>query len=99
MALEIWHVFAEDGSPERAFAQARQHPLMKGRVRYELMDPTTLYPSDQHAFLRSEDVFGVRPQPNKVSIAGANTNTCWAIRVLPQKKGQQRFMYFGLRRV
>jgi len=98
MALRIFAVIAEAASDDRAFAEAQKHPKMRGRVRYEWLDPGVLHPSDKHAYLMAESVFGVQPQADKVSIAGEHTNTVWAIRVLTQNRGQKRIMFFGLER-
>jgi hypothetical protein len=97
MALRIFAVFAEAGSDDRAFTEAQKHPSMRGRVRYEVLD-SVLFPSDKHAYLRAEDIFGVQPQADKVYIAGEHTNTVWAIRVLPREVGKKRIMFFGLER-
>jgi hypothetical protein len=99
MALVIFRSFGEAPTESLAFAQAQQNPEFLGRIRYELLDPHTLYPSDSHAVLRTEDLFGVMPQPNKVSIAGPNTNTVWAIRVHTMNRGVKRLLFFGLRRI
>ena len=93
----LFTVYAEAGSDDRAFAQAQQNPAMAGRARYEVLD-SVLFPSDHHAFLRAEEIFGVQPQADKVYIAGTDTNTVWAIRVIPRAVGQKRLMFFGLRR-
>jgi len=58
-----------------------------------------LFPSDTIAYQRAEATFGVQPQADKVYIAGANTNTVWAIRVVTQNVGKKRIMFFGLRNV
>tara|TARA_R110002110_G_scaffold176335_1_gene380396 strand:- start:42 stop:341 length:300 start_codon:yes stop_codon:yes gene_type:complete len=97
MALKIFTVFAEARSDGRAFDIAVQSPAMMGRTRYQLMD-TVLFPSDKIAAQVPESVFGVQPQADKVSIAGAHTNTVWAIRVLTQNPGMKRLMFFGVRR-
>jgi hypothetical protein len=98
MALSIFVVFAEGHSDGAAFAIAQQNPVMAGRVRYELIDGSTSYPSDQSAFQRAEWTFGVQPQADKVYIAGEHTNTCWAIRVRTTTQGKKRLMFYGLHR-
>lgn len=98
-SLRIFAVFAEGHSDAAAFALAQQHPDLVGRERYELIDGATFYPSDTIAFQRAEWTFGVQPQEDKVYIAGADTNTAWAIRVHTQTQGKKRIMFFGLRRV
>ena len=90
-------VFAEAGSDDLAFAIAQQQAAMSGRVRYEILDNSTIYPSESLAVKRAEYTFGVQPQSDKVYIAGKHTNTVWAIRVIPQKEGQRHLMFFGLR--
>jgi hypothetical protein len=95
MALKLFTVFAEALSESRAFAAALQNPLMAGRSRYQLLD-TILFPSDQLALKRAEATFGVQPQADKVSIAGAYTNTVWAIRIVTQNQGMKRLMFFGV---
>lgn len=97
MALKMFVVFTEARSDDRCWAQAQQNPVMIGRTHYQFMDPGVLHPSDKHAYLLAESVFGVQPQADKVSIAGAHTNTVWAIRVLTQNKGFKRIMFFGVR--
>jgi len=97
--LRIFAVFTEGHSDAAAFALAQQHPDMVGRARYELIDGSTRYPSDTIAFQRAEWTFGVQPQEDKVYIAGADTNTAWAIRVHTQTQGKTRIMFYGLRRV
>ena len=97
MAIKRFTVFAEASSDAAAFAQAQQNPLMSGREKYQVLD-SVLFPSDQHAFRRAEATFGVQPQANQVHIAGAYTNTVWAIRVLTQNPGMKRLMFFGVRR-
>lgn len=98
MALHIFTVFSEGGSDDRAFWAAQQNPLLAGRERYEILDPTTIHPSDQAAFQRAEWMYGVQPQADKVDIAGPHTNTVRAIRVHTTNKGMKRLMFFGLRR-
>lgn len=98
MALHLFVVFAEAKSPDRAFAAAKQDPLLKDRSRYELLDPTTTYPSDADAYRRAEWIYGVQPQESQVDIAGPDTNTVRAIRVYTTDPGSQRYMYFGVRR-
>lgn len=71
---------------------------MVGRTRYEILDPTTTYPSDKHAHSRAEYIYGVQPQESQVDIAGADTNTVRALRVHTTSKGMKRIMFFGLRR-
>jgi len=94
----MFTVFAEGPTDDRAFALAQQNPAMAGRTKYQIMD-SVLFPSDGHAFRRAEDMFGVQPQADKVSIAGAHTNTVWAIRVLTVNQGMKRIMFFGLQSV
>jgi len=96
MALKLFTIFAEELSDARAFASTLQNPLMLGRTRYQLLD-TILFPSDQLALKRAEATFGVQPQADRVSIAGANTNTVWAIRIVTQNQGMKRLMFFGVR--
>lgn len=98
MALRMFTVIAESGSNDRAFEIAQQNPLLAGRTRYELLDPTTVYPSDKLAHSRAEHLFGVQPDATQVSIAGEKTNTVWAVRILADP-GAHRLMFFGLRRV
>jgi len=98
MALHIFTVFAEAGSDDRAFWAAQQNPLLVGRARYELLDPTTIHPSDRAAFQRAEWLYGVQPQEDKVDLAGPDTNTVRAIRVHTTNKGMKRLMFFGVRR-
>ncbi len=92
----MFTVFAEAGSDDRAFWAAQKNPVMSGRTQYRFLDPGVLHPSDKHAFLLAESVFGVQPQADKVYLAGAHTNTVWAVRVLTQNPGQKRIMFFGL---
>ena len=98
MALQMFTVFAESSTDGRAFAEAQKNPVMSGKTRYEVLD-SVLFPSDGHAFRRAEATFGVQPQADKVYIAGANTNTVWAIRVLTINQGMKRLMFFGLRHI
>ena len=98
MALRMFVVFAEDRTDGLAFAQAQKNPVMQARVRYEVLD-SVLFPSDTIAFQRAESIFGPQPQADKVYIAGAHTNTVWAIRVLTVNQGMKRLMFFGLRKV
>ena len=99
MAIRMFVVFAEAKSDDRAFAEAQKNPVMSGRSRYEFLDGGVLHPSDKHAFQLAESVFGVQPQADKVYLAGAHTNTVWAVRVLTQNVGFKRIMFFGLRDV
>jgi hypothetical protein len=99
MALTMFTVFANGASDDRVFEAAQQSPLLAGRTRYELIDPSTLYPSDALAYSRAEYIFGVQPQDDKVYIAGEKTNTVWALRVLTTERGMKRMMFFGLRRI
>jgi hypothetical protein len=94
----MFAVFAESSTDGRAFAEAQKNPVMAGKTRYELLD-SVLFPSDRIAYQRAESTFGVQPQADKVYIAGANTNTVWAIRVLTQNVGKKRLMFFGLRHI
>lgn len=96
MALFIFHVFAEAGSDDRAFWAAQQNPALAGRERYEILDPTTIHPSDAAAFQRAEWMYGVQPQESQVDIAGPHTNTVRAIRVHTANKGMKRLMFFGV---
>ena len=98
-SLKIFAVFAEGHSDGAAFAVAQQSPGLVGRARYELIDNSTVYPSDLIAFQRAEWTFGVQPQEDKVYIAGPDTNTAWAIRVHTQSQGMKRLMFYGLRRI
>jgi hypothetical protein len=98
MSLHMFAVFAEAGSVNKAFAAAQQDPLLAGRTLYEIIDPTTIFPSDALAISRAEWIFGVQPQADKVYIAGEHTNTVWAIRVHTMNPGQQRLLFFGLTR-
>ena len=95
-ALRMFTVISEGKSDSDAFAQAQKSPLLAGRVSYQLMDPTTVFPSDKHALSRAEDVFGVQPQADKVYIAGAHTNTVWALRIYSTVPGVKRLLFFGL---
>lgn len=95
----MFHVFADGRTDAEVFAAAQQSELLAGRSRYEIIDPSTLYPSDKHAFTRAEYIFGVQPQNDKVYIAGENTNTVWALRVRTTAQGMKRMLFFGLRRV
>jgi hypothetical protein len=99
MALQIFTVFAEARSDDRAFWEAQKNPLMSGREKYQILDASVTFPSDDLAFKRAEALFGVQPQADKVYIAGAHTNTVWAIRTLTQNRGMRRLMFFGLRRI
>jgi len=94
----MFTVLAEANSDDRAFAIAQQNPLLSGRTRYEIIDPTTTFPSISLARSRAEDMFGVQPQADKVYIAGEKTNTVWAIRVLAEH-GVRCLLFFGLMRV
>jgi len=98
MALQMFTVFVEASTDGRAFALAQQNPVMAGREKYQVLD-SVLFPSDSHAFRRAEATFGVQPQEDKVYIAGAHTNTAWAIRVLTTNQGMKRLMFFGLRKI
>lgn len=98
MALQMFVVFVEASTDARAFAIAQQNPVMAGREKYEVLD-SVLFPSDSIAYQRAESIFGPQPQADKVYIAGAYTNTVWAIRVLTQSQGMKRLMFFGIRRV
>lgn len=98
MSLYMFAVIAEGSSDNRAFAEAQQNPAMVGRTRYEILDGGVLFPSDKIAFQAAESTFGVQPQESKVYIAGADTNTVWAHRLIPTKPGLKRLMFFGLQR-
>jgi len=98
MALQMFTVFVEASTDDRAFAIAQQNPVMSGREKYQVLD-SVLFPSDRIAYQRAESVFGPQPQADKVYIAGAYTNTVWAIRVVTQNQGMKRLMFFGIRRV
>lgn len=98
MAIRMFVVFAEASTDDQAFAIAQQNPVMLGREKYQVLD-SVLFPSDTIAFQRAEATFGVQPQEDKVSIAGAHTNTVWAIRVLTINQGMKRLMFFGVRKV
>lgn len=98
MALHIFTIIVEAGSDDRAFAIAQQNPLMVGRARYEILDSTTIHPSDSAARQRAEWMYGVQPQESQVDIAGADTNTVRAIRIHTPTRGVKRLMFFGLRR-
>ena len=98
MALHLFVVFSEARSDAAAFAEAQKNPVMLGRTRYEVLD-SVLFPSDTIALQRAESIFGVQPQADKVYIAGAHTNTVWAIRVLTINQGMKRLMFFGLRKI
>jgi len=98
MAIHMFAIFAEAATDGLAFSQAQQRPELAGKIRYELLD-SVLFPSDTIAYQRAEATFGVQPQADKVYIAGANTNTVWAIRVVTQNVGKKRIMFFGLRNV
>jgi hypothetical protein len=69
---------------------------MAGRTMYRILD-SVLFPSDQIAYQRAESIFGPQPQADKVYLAGAHTNTVWAIRVRTINQGMKRLMFFGLR--
>jgi len=97
MSLYTFYVISEGPSDSAAFALAQQNPAMLGRTSYQLLD-SVLFPSDQHAVRRAEDVFGVQPQESQVSIAGADTNTVWAVRIYTTQPGTKRLLFFGLRR-
>ena len=98
MALQLFTVFVEGGSDDRAFKIAQQSPLLAGRTRYELIDPSTYYPSDSLAHSRAAYTFGFQPQADQVHIAGEHTNTAWALRVRTTTRGMRRLMFFGLHR-
>jgi len=98
MPIRMFAVFAEASTDGRAFAIAQQDPVMAGREKYQVLD-SVLFPSDSHAFRRAEATFGVQPQEDKVYIAGAHTNTAWAIRVRTINQGMKRLMFFGVRKV
>jgi len=94
----MFAVFAEAGSDDRAFAIAQQNPQLAGRTRYEILDNSTIFPSDSLAHSRAAYIFGFQPQADQVHIAGEHTNTVWAVRVRTTNKGMKRLMFFGLRR-
>ncbi len=98
MPIQLFVVFAEASTDGQAFAIAQQNPSMAGREKYQVLD-SVLFPSDTIAYQRAEATFGVQPQADKVSIAGAHTNTVWAIRVITMNQGMKRLMFFGVRRV
>lgn len=95
MSLRMFAAFAEAPTDGLAFAEAQKNPAMVGREKYQVLD-SVLFPSDGHAFRRAEAIFGVQPQADKVHIAGAHTNTVWAIRIITQNQGMKRLMFFGL---
>ncbi len=99
MAVQIFAVFAEGNSPDHAFSLAQQNPSLVGRTRYEILDNSTIHPSDTAAFQRAEWMYGVQPQADKVDIAGPYTNTARAIRVHTVTRGKKRLMFFGVRYV
>lgn len=97
MALRLFSIIVEDRTDALAFDQARQSELLAGRIRYEILDPMTFFPSDQHALRWAEDFFGVQPQEGP-SPAGAGMNTVFALRI-HAPVGFRRLLFFGLRRL
>lgn len=98
MALSIFAVIGEGPSDILAFRQAQQNPLLSGRINYQLLDPSTLFPSDAHARSRAEDLFGIFPDATKVSIAGEGMNMVWAIRIYTGTTKRSRLLFCGLHR-
>jgi len=98
MALSIFAVIGEGSSDILAFRQAQQNPLLAGRINYQLLDPSTTFPSDSHAYTRAEDLFGIFPDATKVSIAGERMNMVWAIRIYTGTTKRSRLMFCGLHR-
>jgi hypothetical protein len=103
MSIAMFAVIVEDLSDDYAFWAALKNPLaanlLVGRDRYQILDGKVLFPSDRHALIRTAGVFGgFQPQPGDVSIAGLNSNTVWAVRILPVQEGRRRLCFFGLGR-
>lgn len=95
MSLRLFTVIAEGPTDASAFADAQRNPLLAGRIHFSLIDPTTFFPSDKHAFVRAEDYFGVQPQEGP-SLAGAGMNTVFALRI--HAPVGRRLLFFGLNR-
>jgi hypothetical protein len=98
MALKIFRVIGEGSSDILAFKQAQQSPLLAGRINYKLLDPSTVFPSDAHATLRSEDYFGIFPDATRVDIAAEGMNMVWAVRIYTGTTKRARLLFFGLHR-
>lgn len=97
----MFAIIAEDLSDDFAFNKAVAHalakPLVVGRDRYQILDKGVIFPSDRHALIAANGVFGgIQPQPNQVSVAGLTSNTCWAYRIKPVQEGRRRLVFFGL---
>lgn len=98
MALSLFAVIGEGLTDALAFQQAQQNPLLAGRINYKLLDPSTAFPSDAHAFTRAEDYFGIFPDATKVDIAGERMNMVWAIRIYTGTTKRSRLLFCGLHR-
>jgi len=98
MALSIFAVIGEGPSDILAFRQAQQNPLLSGRINYQLLDPSTVFPSDSHARTRAEDYFGLFPDYTKVDIAGEGMNMVWGIRIYTGTTKRSRLLFCGLHR-
>lgn len=100
MSLKTMMVIGEGATDASAFASAlsRAPELLAGRIRFEYIDPTTIFPSDHHAAVRAEDFFGVQPQEGVVSAAGVGMNTLFALKIT-SRVGVKRLLFFGLRRI
>lgn len=101
----LWTVVSEAGSAERCFELAKQAAQQRGdvedgifvRTQFTLLDPTTLFPSDQFAAARAEDRLGTWVQPGAQPVIGPRSPVCWALRVKSQRLGQTRLLFFGTR--
>jgi hypothetical protein len=98
MALKVFAVIGEGLSDILAFQQAQQNPLLSGRINYQLLDPSTVFPSDAHARTRADDYFGIFPDATRVDIAGYRMNMVWAIRIYTGTTKRSRLMFTGLYR-
>lgn len=99
----LFAIIAEDLSDDFAFnkamtyARAAQPALVAGRDRYQILDKGVLFPSDRHAMIAANGVFGgIQPQQNQASIAGLTSPVCWAYRIRPVQNGRRRLLFFGL---
>lgn len=99
MGVASFAVIGEGRSDDAAFLAARLSEAgkvkMAGRIIYQILDPSTIYPTDAIASRRVTDMFGVCPQIGVVSPAGVGTNTVYAVRVLTDP-GLKRLLFFGL---
>lgn len=97
MSLKLFVVVSEGSTDALAFTKAQECEALAGRIHFSLVDPTTFFPSDLHAYRRAQDWFGVQPQEGP-SPAGAGMNTVFALRI-HAPVGTRRLMFFGLRRI